>query len=203
MAKAKKYNVYKEHQADYITPKAPTLVETKPARYLAIASRGDPKGKLFPAKMGALYNVTFTVKMAQKFAGRDYSVSKLEGLWWPDAKYRAFMDAPPDTWNWKLMIRVPEFITAKEVDGAIAKLQKKGKPAEVAEVRLETLDEGRCVQMLHVGPYDAEAKTIAAMTAFAQAKGLAYHGLHHEIYLSDPRRVAPARLRTILRHPVR
>ena len=203
MAQAKKYDIYKEHEADYITPKTPALVEIKPARYLAIVGRGDPKGKVFQAKMGALYNVAFTVKMARKFAGRDYTVSKLEGQWWLDGKDKTYLDEPPSNWNWKLLIRVPGFITQEEVDAAIGKLREKGKPAEVSEVKLETLDEGRCVQMLHLGPYDAEAKTIAAMTAFAQGNGLGYHGLHHEIYLSDPRRVAPARLRTILRHPVR
>jgi len=178
------------------------LLEIKLAKYLAIAGRGDPAKDAFQAKLGALYNVAFTVKMARKSAGRDYAVSKLEGLWWVNGD-KPFMEVPPKDWNWKLMIRAPDFITQKDVDSAIAKLREKRKPAEVADVKLETLDEGRCVQMLHVGAYDAEAPTVAQMQTFAAENGLAFHGLHHEIYISDPRRVPPARLRTILRHPVR
>lgn len=203
MAKAKKFDIYEAYKADYVTPKKPALADLKPAHYLLIAGQGSPEGKVFQAKVGALYNVAFTVKMARKFAGRDYTVSKLEGLWWVNDANREFLDVPRDLWNWKLLIRVPEFITKKEVEEAIAKLQQKDKPAEVAEVRLEALDEGRCVQMLHVGPYDREAPTLAQMSAFARQKGLTFHGLHHEIYLSDPRRVPGERLRTILRRPAR
>ena len=201
MAKATKFDIYQAHKADYVTPQKPALVEMKPAKYLAIAGQGAPEGKVFQAKISALYNVAFTVKMTRKFAGRDYTVSKMEGLWWANSG-KSCLEVSPKDWNWKLMIRTPDFITQKDVDSAIAKLREKGKPAEVSEVKLETLDEGLCVQVLHVGPYDAEAPTIAQMEAFVGEKGLRFHGLHHEIYLSDPRRVAPARLRTILRHPV-
>jgi hypothetical protein len=203
MVTPKKYDIYKECAADYITPKTPFFVEIKRAAYLAIQGRGEPGGKLFTASIGALYNVAFTVKMTRKFAGRDYTVSKLEGLWWVDNPKRLFMDEPPSAWNWKLMIRTPDFITEKETAAAIEKLLAKGKPREVANVSLEEITEGRCVQMLHLGPYDKERPTIAAMEAYAEENGMKFHGLHHEIYLSDPRRVAPAKLRTILRHPVK
>lgn len=199
----KKFDIYQAHKTEYVTPKKPLLVEMKPARYLAICGQGEPGGKEFQTQVGALYNVVFMVKMARKFAGCDYTVSKLEGLWWGEDKNAVLLGEPREIWNWNLLIRTPDFITAKEVTTAIRKLKEKGKPAEVAEVKLESLDEGRCVQMLHVGPYDAEQPTLAAMMAFALEKGLAFHGLHHEIYFSDPRRVAPPRLRTILRHPVR
>ncbi len=200
---AAKYDVYQVHKADYATPKTPTLVDIRPGNYLAITGQGEPGGKVFQAKLGALYNVAFTVKMARKLAGRDYTVSKLEGLWWARGGKEDFLGEPRETWNWNLLIRTPDFITAKEIGAAITKLQEKGKPAEVTEVKLETLDEGRCVQMLHVGPYDAEPATLAQMSAFAREKGVAFHGIHHEIYLSDPRRVPAERLQTILRHPVR
>jgi hypothetical protein len=101
------------------------------------------------------------------------------------------------------MIRTPGFITEKELAATIEKLLAKDKPKEVASVKLEKLTEGKCVQILHVGSYDKEGATIAKMHAHAESKGLKFHGLHHEIYLSDPRRVAPAKLRTILRNPVR
>jgi hypothetical protein len=203
MATPKKFDIYKEFADDYVTPKTPSFVQIKRAVYLAIAGRGEPGGKLFTASIGALYNVAFTIKMARKFAGSDYTVSKLEGLWWVDDPKRLFMDEPPAAWNWKLMIRVPDFITEKETAAAIEKLLAKGKPREVANVNLEALTEGHCVQVLHLGPYDKERPTIDAMHAYAEENGVTFHGLHHEIYLSDPRRVAPAKLRTILRHPVK
>jgi len=203
VAPTKKFDIYKEHAADYVTPKTPALVDIKPANYLVVTGRGEPGGEAFQSAIGALYKVAFTVKMARKFAGRDYTVSKLEGRWWVDDPTRSFLDEPPSKWNWKLMIRVPEFIKEKEVAASIEKLLAKGKPKEVAGIKLEVLNEGNCVQVLHLGPYDKERPTIERMYTFAQEHGLKFHGLHHEIYLSDPRRVAPAKLRTILRHPVR
>ena len=109
---------------------------------------------------------------------------------------------PKDQWRWRLLIRTPEFVAAKELAAAAAKLIAKGKPAEVNQVKLETIDEGRCVQMLHIGPYDREGDTVAGMGAFAGEHGLKFAGPHHEIYISDPRRVAPEKLKTILRLPV-
>ncbi|HYL10172.1 MAG TPA: GyrI-like domain-containing protein [Candidatus Acidoferrales bacterium] len=202
-AKPKKYDICALHKAEYVTPRKPVLVEMGAAQYLAIQGRGEPGDKLFQAGIGALYNVAFTVKMARKFAGRDYTVSKLEGIWWDSTNPQRSVGDPGKVWDWKLMIRTPEFVTQKEASEAIGKLRAKGKPAEVSQVTLESLDEGRCVQVLHVGPYDQEHTTISQMRSFAEANGFSFHGIHHEIYLSDPRRVAPAKLRTILRHPVK
>ena len=198
MASTKKLDLYKTFAADYATPRAPTLVEPHPAQYLAIEGRGEPGGLAFTTRLGLLYNVAFTIKMRSKFAGQDYAVCKLEALW-PTNVFRL----PRNQWRWKLAIRVPDCIGAEELAAALATLRERRKSADAARVRLETIDEGRCVQMLHVGPYDKESETVALMTEFAREKGLAFHGQHHEIYLSDPRRVEPARLRTILRHPVR
>ena len=110
---------------------------------------------------------------------------------------------PTDQWQWKLLIRTPDFIGEEDLRQAVAVLLKRGKGEEVKRVRLETLAEGPCVQMLHVGPYERECETIAAMQAFAEKQQLRFSGKHHEIYLSDPRRVPPERLKTILRQPVR
>ncbi len=194
----KKLDLYAQYKSEYVTPKSPVLIDAAPAQYLAITGRGDPGGPVFQKKLGALYNVAFTIKMTKKFDGQDYAVSKLEGLWWSD-------DPIPGAgpWNWTLIIRTPDFIGAKDLKEAVRKLRDKGKDPEVAEVEIKKLKEGKCVQMLHVGPYDLESVTIEAMHKFAAAKGLAFSGVHHEIYLSDPRRVAPERLRTILRHPVK
>ena len=203
MPAKKKLDLYTVHKTEYVTAREPVLVKVGPAKYLVIEGQGAPGGKEFQAKIGALYSVTFTIKMAKKFAGQDYTVCKLEGLWWAAEERKEFMELPKEQWRWKLMIRTPEFIGAKELQAAITKLREKGKSAEVSRVKLENLKEGVCVQVLHVGPYNAEAATIAKMKEFACAKGLSFRGLHHEIYFSDPRRVAAARLRTILRNPVR
>ena len=112
-------------------------------------------------------------------------------------------EAGKDQWRWKLLIRVPTFIRETDLAKARAALAVKGKPPEFRKVRLEKISEGLCVQALHVGPYADEPAIVAAMADLAAAEGLKLHGRHHEIYLSDPRRVPPERLKTILRHPVR
>jgi hypothetical protein len=197
-----KLDLYKLYKSEYAGPRKPALIDTGPARYFTIDGRGEPGGPVFNARLGALYNVAFTVKMAKKASGRDYAVCKLEGLWWLDSPESDFSTQPAATWNWKLMIRIPDFIGEKDLREAIQKLKDKGKSDDVMEVRLENLDEGRVVQMLHVGPYHDEARSIAQMKQFVEQQGFAIRGLHHEIYLSDPRRVPPARLRTILRYSV-
>ena len=199
-----KVDLYKAFAADYATPRQPALVVPRAAQYLAIEGRGAPGGTEFVERLGCLYNVAFTIKMARKFAGRDYAVCKLEGLWWGRARSGiSFLQEPKERLRWELMIRTPDFIGERDLIAAVDTLRQRGKPAEVANVRLRHLDEGRSVQMLHVGAYDDEPRSLKLMHEFAHSQGLQPHGVHHEIYLSDPRRVAPARLRTILRMPVR
>lgn len=193
----------RKHRADYVTPKAPVLLRIGPAKYLTISGRGPAAAPAFEAAIGALYGMAFTIKMARKFAGRNFTVAKLEGLWWGGVRGKLLIDSPPATWRWKLLIRVPTFVTPAHRRAALTQLIARGRSVQVRQVKLETLREGRCVQVLHVGPYDREHAAIARMEALAREAGLKLHGRHHEIYLSDPRRVAPARLRTILRHPVR
>ncbi len=203
MPKTEKLDMCKANKADYAAnKKAPQLVKVSPAKYLTISGEGAPGGDVFNAQMAGLYGAAFTIKMTRKFAGKgDYKVSMLEGLWWGHGD--DFFNEPRDTWCWKLLIRTPEFITAADLKQAKAALAAKGKPPEFKLVKLETIREGECVQMLHVGPYRDEPRTVEAMRTFAAGEGLAFAGTHHEIYLSDPRRVAPERLRTILRYPVR
>jgi hypothetical protein len=196
---AEKIDLLTLYKAEYVAPKKPTLITTRPAIYLAICGTGQPGDETFSTQIGALYSVAFTVKMTRKFAGKtDYTVCKLEARW-PEISAQ-------DTkrpWKWELLIRTPEFVEPNELVSAAKKLLAKGQPQEVACVQLTPLSEGDCVQMLHVGPYDQEVRTVDAMLAFAKTKGLVSAGPHHEIYLSDPRRVPPARLRTILRIPVK
>ena len=194
-----KLDLYKLHKTEYAAPKKPALVRTKPARYLAIRGQGVPGGARFTACIGALYGAAFTIKMTRKFAGKqDYAVCKLEGQWFFDGDPAGI---PKDEWKWKLMIRTPDFISPEDLKTAEGALLKRGKSPEVKEVTLETIDEGVCVQMLHVGPYERENETVALMESFAEANGLKLSGPHHEIYLSDPRRVPAERLKTILRVP--
>ena len=140
--------------------------------------------------------------MRRKREGSDYTVAPLEALWWPSPATGAFPVKPDPSWRWTALIRTPELVGPADLETAAAELERKGKGGAAARVRLQALDEGECVQMLHVGPYSTEPATVEAMHAFAAARGRELRGRHHEIYLSDPRRVPPERLKTILRQPV-
>ncbi len=198
-----KVDLFKKHHAEYVAPSKPQLITVGPARYLAVTGRGRPGGEEFQAKLGALFGVAFTIKMTRKFAGKgDYVVGKLEGQYWPDPGVPDPFDPPLDEMNWRLMIRTPAVVGASDVKDAVAKLTAKGKGDRADEVAVYDVTQGVCVQMLHVGPYDREIESIKRMLAFAEPQGYTYGGPHHEIYLSDPRRVPPERLRTILRLPL-
>jgi hypothetical protein len=198
-----KIDLFQLHKAEYAAARKPALVTVNPASYLAIAGQGAPGGPEFTAKVGALYAMAYTIKMTRKFAGQqDYVVGKLEGLWWLADPRRPQVALPREQWRWTLLIRTPDFIQTDELCQAAAAILKKGKTPEAGEVKLEILAEGLCVQMLHVGPYERIAESVALMQTFAEGKGLVLHGVHHEIYLSDPRRVPTERLKTIVREPV-
>jgi hypothetical protein len=202
MAKEAKLDLYKKFRSEYIMPKQPVFVTVGPARYLTIFGHGAPGGEHFKAHVSALYAVAYTMKMAEKSAGYDYKVCHLEGQWWAEdgADFRAHQ---PKEWEWRLMIRVPEFITQREVDAAVRAVLAKGNVALAGEIRLEEIAEGRCVQVLHIGPYADEHPLVEKMHEFAAGKGVHLRGPHHEIYLSDPNHVPQERLRTILRYPVK
>jgi hypothetical protein len=204
MSQTEKIDLFKLHKDQYVASKQPQFVEIPEARYLAVSGRGEPGGEEFAAKIGALYGVAYTVKMTRKFAGKqDYTVCKLEGQWWVDGERQNFAATDRKQWNWKLLIRTPDFVRDEELNEAVTTLLQKGKEPEVRQVGFESFAEGTCVQMLHVGPYDSEPETILKMQAFTEEQGMELRGRHHEIYLSDPRRVPPERLKTILRHPVK
>jgi len=205
MPTASKLDLYKLHAAEYVKPKRPVLVATKPARYLAVDGSGDPNGPAFGAAVGALYAMAWTIKMGKKRLGQDFKVAGLEGLWWcPGAKPGEWMvDGSKASWRWKILIRMPDSVKARCLLMAAQLLKEKGRDKGVRAVKLERIAEGKCVQMLHVGPYMDEGRTMNAMLAFAKEQGLRFTGRHHEIYLSDPRRVKPEKLKTILRHPVK
>jgi hypothetical protein len=190
---SQKLDLYKEHAGEYVAGRTPAFVQTGRAQYLTIEGDGDAGGMEFQDCVGALYAIAFTIKMAKRYAGHDYHVAKLEGLW-------SGLGEQGDT-QWKLMIRTPEFIDADDLRNAITVCV--GRKHSLAEqVRLETLDEGVCVQALHIGSYQSETETVRLLETAAARAGYRLAGPHHEIYLSDPRRVPTERLRTILRYPV-
>jgi len=204
MALPEKIDLFKTHKDQYIAPKKPTLVTIARARYVAIEGQGPPGSSEFTARLGALYAIAYTIKMTRKFDGRqDYTICKLEGQYWTDVGEQEFPDGLPDDVHWTLMIRTPDFVERGELKQAARVLLDKGKEPEVSEVKLQTISQGRSVQMLHVGPYQKEHETLALMREFAATEGLLPHGRHHEVYVSDPRRVPPERLKTILRMPVK
>ena len=204
MATTTKLDLFKKHKAEYVAPKKPVLVKIGPVKYLSIEGRGEPATASFQASVGALFAVAFTIKMTRKTAGKgDYKVAGLEGLWWGPKGNVSLLDQPPKTWRWRLLVRTPTFVSARDLAKAQKDIAARGKVPEVAKVKLETIREGRCVQALHVGSYDKELPLIEAMEHLAEEQGLKPRGMHHEIYLSDPRRVPPGKLRTILRHSVR
>lgn len=196
-ASSAKLDLMRLFRSDYVAPKTPALIDTKPGRYLCIEGTGAPGGPEFVACIGALYGIAYTIKMTRKFAGKaDYVISKLEARY---LNLDGTATLPPSEWRWQLLIRTPDAVTTVDLAEALGALRKRGKEGDAARVEIQTIDEGRCVQMLHIGPYDQEQTTIAAMDGFARTNGLRLAGPHHEIYLSDPRRVAPGKLKTILR----
>ena len=198
-----KLDLFKQHKDEYRATKKPSLVETKPTSYLMIEGTGAPGEQVFEDRVGALYAMAYTLKFQSKFAGQDYTVCKLEGLYGVNGQRPSDIpNLPKSEWNWQLLIRVPDFIDDTKLAEARAALREKGKEGDFDAVTLVTFDEGTCAQILHVGPYEEERPAIEAMHALAAENGMSPHLWHHEIYLSDPRRVEPARLRTILRSPL-
>lgn len=203
---AGKLDLFRIHKAEYAATRKPALVRVAKAAYLSIDGRGAPGSDLFTASIGALYGAAFTIKMTRKFAGnQDYAIGKLEAQWFSprgSAADTEWTNLPRNEWEWRLMIRTPEFIAHSDLDAAVATLRKRGKDGALERLKLNSLVEGDCVQMLHLGPYEREPESIAAMREFAGSKGYSLRGPHHEIYISDPRRVEPPKLKTILRIPV-
>ncbi|WP_280421364.1 GyrI-like domain-containing protein [Nocardia carnea] len=181
------------------------IVDVPQLQYLMIDGHGDPNtSSAFTAAVEALYSVAYKLKFTSKRdLGRDYVVMPLEGLWW--AEDMDFFAATRDKsrWDWTLMIMVPDWIDRRIFGTAVEQAGAKKGPARLDEVRMESLSEGRCVQILHIGSFDDEAQVLTRMHhEFIPDNGFSMTGRHHEIYLSDFRRVAPAKQRTILRQPV-
>jgi len=177
-------------------------VTVPPMRFLMIDGKGDPNGPAFGEAVAALYSVAYPLKFASKQQlGQDYVVPPLEALWDAD-DIMSYARGERAEWRWSAMLMVPDWVTDDLIEAAFVKARSKGEAPLLDAVRVKIFDEGRALQALHIGPYAAEAPLIAAMHAEAGRLGLALRGRHHEIYLSDPRKSAPEKMKTVLRQPV-
>jgi len=180
-----------------------TIVDVPPLNYLMIDGRGDPNtAQEYKEAIEALYPVAYTLKFMIKNGkpGLDYVVMPLQGLWWtPDMADFSVEDK--SAWLWTMMILQPELVTQAMLEEAIAQTAKKKNPPALGKVRLDTLHEGLSAQIMYIGPYADEGPTIAGIHQFITDGGHQLRGKHHEIYLSDPRRAAPERLKTVIRQP--
>ena len=181
------------------------VLDVPPLQYLMIDGHGDPNtAPEYAAALATLYPVAYRLKFASKTdLSRDYVVPPLEALWWAEDMAAFTTARDKSRWSWTVMLMVPDWLAPEMVEAARAQAGTTRRLARLDDLRLDTLEEGRCVQTLHVGSYDDEAEVLARLHhEFLPGAGLRMTGRHHEIYLSDPRRVAPAKLRTILRQPV-
>ena len=182
-----------------------SIVQVPPLTYLLADGRGDPNtSPVYQEAVTALFTLAYKVKfLSKRELGHDYVVMPLEGLWWSEDLAMFTSSRDKSRWSWTLMNLVPDWITAEHLDAVRAALARSAGAASLGRVRLERYEEGLSVQTLHVGPFDDEGPVLEAMHhEFLPAHALRMTGRHHEIYLSDPRRTDPSRLRTILRQPV-
>lgn len=206
------FDFKKEYKELYAPKKGPGIIEVPPITYVAVRGSGDPNEESgsYQQAIAVLYAISYTIKMSKKGVRQidgyvDFVVPPLEGFWWQEGIEGADY-AHKETFNWTAVIRLPDFVTREVFDWAVQEATKKKKiDCSIAEYL--QVDEGLCVQCLHVGSYDDEPATVEAMDAFARERGyvidLSQDRRHHEIYLSDARKVAPEKLKTIIRHPIK
>lgn len=180
------------------------VLEVPPMQYLMVDGHGDPNvDREFTDALEALYPVAYKLKFASKANGKDYAVPPLEGLWWSDDMDTFTSARDKSKWDWTMMLMVPDWITREMFEQVLQLVAEKKRPASLDKVRLETLDEGLCVQTLHIGSYDNETAVLEKLHhEFIPDNDLKMVKKHHEIYFSDFRKVAPEKLKTILRQPV-
>ena len=206
------FDFKKEYKEFYLPPAKPVIVTIPKANYIAVRGKGDPndEGGAYQQAIGVLYAVAYTLKMSYKTDHRiegfyDYVVPPLEGFWWQEG-IDGIEYSDKSTFCWISVIRLPDFITQADIDWAVETASKK-KKIDCSSTEFLTIDEGLCVQIMHIGPYDNEPASVALMDRFLEENGyendLSVTRLHHEIYLSDARKVAPENLKTVIRHPIK
>ena len=206
------FDFKKEYKAFYLPKNKPEIVTVPTMNYIAVRGKGDPneEGGAYQAAIGVLYAIAYTIKMSKKGDRRiegyyDFVVPPLEGFWWQDGVDGVdYADKP--TFNWISVIRLPDFVTKADFDWAVAEATRK-KKLDCSMAEFLSVDEGECVQIMHLGAFDNEPATVAIMDAYLEANGyendFSATRLHHEIYLSDARKVAPEKWKTVIRHPIR
>lgn len=206
------FDYKKEYKEFYLPKRKPEIVEIPAMNFLAVRGKGDPneEGGAYKEAIGLLYGIAFTIKMSYKGDHRiegyfDYVVPPLEGFWWQEGVIGVDY-AHKENFEWISVIRVPEFVTKAEFEWAVAEAAQK-KKTDFSKVEFLSFKEGLCVQCMHIGPYDDEPATVRQMDEYAKAQGYELdftdERRHHEIYLSDARRCAPEKLKTVIRHPVK
>ncbi len=206
------FDFKKEYREFYLPPAKPGIIQVPPMTYLAVRGTGDPneEGGAYQAAIGVLYGLAYTIKMSKKgardIAGYfDFVVPPLEGFWWQDSVCGVDYTRK-DSFQWISVIRLPDFVTRADFDWAIEEAGRK-KKTDFSKAYFMTYDEGLCVQCMHLGPYDDEPATVAQMHACMESRGyeldISDTRMHHEIYLSDARKTAPEKLKTVIRHPIK
>jgi hypothetical protein len=201
-----KIDLKKELKAFYNpTAKEVTLIEVPKMNFIMIDGQGAPESPQFAQSIQALYPIAYTIKFDKKKAGGpDFTVMALEALWWAE-NMKVFMPETADRnkWQWTVIMLLPDFITRKDFENAVAAAQKKKDNPALSKVRFESFTEGKSAQIMHIGPYSAEGPNIQKLHHKIVEIGGKLSGKHHEIYLSDPRRVTPDKMKTVVRQPYR
>ena len=206
------FDFKKEYKEFYMPKGKPEIVTVPKANYIAVRGKGNPndEGGAYQQAVGILYAVAYTLKMSYKTDYRiegffEYVVPPLEGFWWQEG-VDGIDYSDKSTFNWISVIRLPDFVTQKDFDWAVNTAQKK-KHLDCSRAEFLTIDEGLCVQIMRTGPFDDEPATVSMMNAYLVENGyendLSGSRLHHEIYLSDARKVAPEKWKTVIRHPIK
>ena len=197
-----KTDLLKQDKEYYSAKKKPEIREFSELNFLTITGKGEPAGIEFTKAIEALYPLAYGIKKNYKNQEMDFAVPKLEGLWWVNSDKNA-LEVPRSEWHWKLLIRMPNFVTNEEFEKAKTEVIKKKGIEKINEIAFEKIAEGKCIQIMHIGPYSTESNTIEQMKTFMKENGFVENGLHHEIYISDPRKTIPEKMKTILRQPVK
>ena len=206
------FDFKKEYKEFYMPKNKPGILTVPPMNYIAVRGKGDPNTEdgEYKKAINMLYGIAFTIKMSKLGDHRiegyfDYVVPPLEGFWWQDGVVEVDY-AHKENFRWISVIRLPDFVTVDDFKWAVEEATRK-KKADFSKAEFLTFDEGLCVQCMHIGPYDTEPATVSLMHAYAEQQGympdITDKRLHHEIYLSDARKVAPEKLKTVIRHPIR
>ena len=206
------FDFKKEYKEVYLAKNKPQIVTVPPMNYIAVRGTGDPNEErgAYKAAIAVLYAVAYTIKMSKLGDHRidgyyDFVVPPLEGFWWQDG-VQGVDYTNKSSFHWISVIRLPDFVTQEDFDWAVAEATRK-KKLDCSIAEFLTIDEGECVQIMHIGPYDDEPATVALMDQYLAANGyendFSLTRMHHEIYLSDARKIAPEKWKTIIRHPIK